>query len=57
MDTIEIQKTETDWQAKIWDNGKADYGFIPLPYTLGVSFSRIKAELEEINPEHTIVYV
>ena len=57
MNTIEIQRTETDWEAKIFDNGKSDYGFIPLPYTLRVPFEAIKEELQEINPEHTIVYV
>ena len=54
---IEVQKTSTDWQAKIWFNGKSTFGFMTIPYGLKVSFDRIKKELQEINPQHTIVFV
>ena len=57
MNRIEIQRTTTDWEASIIDHGRSEFGFIPLPYTLRVSFEAIKRALQEINPQYLIVRV
>jgi len=57
MNTIEVQRTTTDWEASIIDNGRSDFGFIPLPYALRTSFSVIKQALQEINPQYLIIRV
>jgi hypothetical protein len=55
---IEVQRTDSnEWQAKIWFDGKANYGFLPLPFTKLAVFSAIQEELQLINPEHSIIRV
>ncbi len=54
---IEIQKTETDWQAKIFFRGISEFGFMTIPYGLKVPFDRIKKELQLINPKHVITFI
>jgi len=56
MNRIEIEKQDNNWVAKIWFNGKAPFGFLPIPFTSRASKALIKKSLQEINPNHTIIF-
>jgi len=54
---IEITKMNNTWVAKIWFSGVAHCDFLPIPFTSIATKALIKRTLQEINPNHTIVFV
>lgn len=55
--TVEIQLVDDGYEAKIFDNGVSEFGFLPTPFTNLCSWERVMSEIQSYNPEHLMVRV
>jgi hypothetical protein len=54
---VEIQLCDDGYEAKIYDNGVSEFGFMPTPFTALCSWEQVISEIQSYNPEHLMVRV